>query len=54
MNMKMCACGNRVIPTNVEACPDCIKTSPSPVFPVVLWSVLTFVVAVMVGIALQV
>ena len=55
MKMKMCACGNRAIPTDIEACPDCTKAQgvTSPFIPVVLWSVVTFVITVVVGVALQ-
>ena len=55
MNMKMCACGNRAIPTDLEMCQDCAKAKglTSPFVPVVVWSVIAFVVAVVVGVVLQ-
>ena len=52
--MKMCVCGNAVVSGN-ELCPACKKAEPSKstLMPVVFWSVLTFVVTVAIGIALQ-
>jgi hypothetical protein len=53
--MRMCECGNAVVEKD-EVCPDCRnrkQATASPLGPVILWSVITFVVTVLVGIVLQ-
>lgn len=53
---KKCVCGN-VIAENATSCSVCGEkfgtTSSSPLVPVILWSVITFVAAVVIGLVLQ-
>jgi len=54
--MRTCSCGN-VVAENAKSCSICGEqfesTATSTMGPVILWSVVTFVVAVVVGIVLQ-